>query len=349
MKILVFPNKINKNGLFWNFVGISSCRALCYSELFTILEAKKRMNEINNVNDVVYYNSEFLQKRIFNSLLFIKDEFIYGGHLLSIGTSLIGLSTMILLNILIRWEFLIIIYLGTQCIYNYDHFTEFDVNPTKNSKRTNHLKKYKFFIPFLLVFYGGGYFFLLLYYSSIEAIIFGTVLIIGGLLYTLKFKDITKKVVGFKSIYTAASWGLMVSFTAIYCSYSANALLFVIILFVFLRWFVNTSICDLKDIETDKKENLLTLPIYFSKKNFLFFLHVLNSMAFILLFASILLGIAPLSAISLFFFFIYGAYYIQKAKNPKTDLSSLSNVVVDGEFILWPIFLSLGTLLISFI
>lgn len=307
------------------------------------------MNEINNVNGVVYYNSKNLQKRIFNSLLFVKDEFIYGGHLLSIGTSLIALSTMILLNVLINWEFLLIIYLGTQCIYNYDHFKEFDVNSSNNSKRTNHLKKYQFLIPFLLVFYCVGYFSLLVYYGNIEAIIFGTVLLIGGLLYAVKFKDITKKVVGFKSIYTALSWGLMVLFTAIYCSYSANALLFVILLFVFLRWFVNTSFCDFKDVETDKKENLLTLPIYFGKRKFLIFLHILNSMAFIILFASIFLGITPLSAISLFVFFIYGAYYIQKAKNPKTDLSSLSNVVVDGEFIFWPIFLSLGSFFISLI
>lgn len=307
------------------------------------------MNVTNNVYGVVFHGYPSLFNNLFRLKTFIKNEFIYGGHILSIGTSLIALSTMLLLNIAIRWEFLLIIYLGTQCIYNYDHFNEFNSNVTNNSKRTEHLKKYQKLFPYLLIFYGTSYFTLLLFFGNIESIVYGLILLVCGLLYTVKFKDITKRVVGFKSIYTALSWGLMVLFTAIYCSYSANILLFVIILFVFLRWFVNTSFCDFKDIESDKKENLLTLPIYFGKQKFLKFLHIINFTAFLLLFFAILFGIAPLSSIFLFFFFIYGAFYIQKAKNPKTDLDSLSNVVVDGEFMFWPILLIIGSSILSFI
>lgn len=307
------------------------------------------MNVTNNVSGVVFHDYPSLFNKLFRLRTFIKNEFIYGGHILSIGTSLIALSTMLLLNIAIRWEFLLIIYLGTQCIYNYDHLKEFDSDETNNSKRTEHLKKYQSLIPYILIFYGTSYFALLFFFGNIESIIYGLILLTCGLLYTIKFKDITRRIVGFKSVYTALSWGLMVLFTAIYCSYSANILLFVILLFVFLRWFVNTSFCDFKDVDSDKKENLLTLPIYFGKEKFLKFLHIINFTAFLLLFFAILFGIAPLSSIFLFFFFIYGAYYIQKAKNPETDLESLSNIVVDGEFMFWPIFLIIGSSILSFI
>ena len=294
------------------------------------------MNEYEcpGLNDSFSFSIEKVVKNIRGFKTFVFDEFVYGGHLLSIGTSLIALTTMILLSISIRWEFLFIIYLGTQCMYNYDHYKEIDVNNSENRARTRHLLKYGKMLPVLLAFYGIGYFVLLSFFGNIESIIFGSILLSCGLLYTYNFKNMTEKIVGFKSLYTAGSWGLLVVFTAIYCLYPVfSLLLFVIVLFVFLRWFVNTSFCDLKDIEADKKENLLTLPIYFGRDRFIKILHVINFLAFAILLAAIYYGIAPMFTLFLFVFYLYGFYYINKARNPGTDLHSLSNIVVDGELL----------------
>jgi len=316
-----------------------------------IIRANQKMNECEcpSIYDMTGQTAEKAVEKILGIKNFFCNEFIYGGHLLSFGTSLIALSTMILLGITIRWEFLLIIYFGTQCIYNYDHFKEIDADTSNNSDRTNHLKKYQKFLPSVLVVYGISYFVLLLGFGNIESIIFGSILLFSGLLYTDKFKMMTEKIVGFKSVYTASSWGLLVVFTAIYCSYALNALLAIILLFVFLRWLVNTSFCDLKDMDSDKKENLLTLPIYFGKQKFIIFLHILNLSTFLLLLIAIILGIAPLFSAFLLFFYAYGFYYIQKAKNLKTNLNSLSNIMVDGEFMFWPVFLLLGSFFITLV
>ncbi|MEM0493592.1 MAG: hypothetical protein QXS02_06550, partial [Candidatus Thermoplasmatota archaeon] len=70
------------------------------------------------------YGSYSLVRKMKNILGFICDEFVYGGHLISCATSALAFSAMILFEVYLRWEFLLIIYLGTLCIYNYDHYRE---------------------------------------------------------------------------------------------------------------------------------------------------------------------------------------------------------------------------------
>ena len=136
----------------------------------------------------------------------IWNEFIYGGHWLSIGGSAIVLSVMFLLDMQIKLEFLLIAYLGTQCIYNYNHHGEIDIDSVNNSNRTNHLERYREHFSLMTVLYGVGYFSLLAYFGNKQSLFFGGFLLLIGLFFTYKGKNISKKIVGFKSVYTASSW-----------------------------------------------------------------------------------------------------------------------------------------------
>ena len=99
-------------------------------------------------------------------------------------------------------------------------------------------------------------------------------------------------------------------------------------------------------MNADKKENLLTLPLYFGEKKFLLILNILNLFTFLLLAFSIIAGIVPIFASVLLLSFFYCFYYIQKAKSSKTDIQKLSSYIADGEFVLWPILLILGLVII---
>jgi len=273
------------------------------------------------------------------------NEFIYGGHWLSIGASAIALSTMILLGFTIRWEFLLIVYLGTQCIYNYNHYREIDKDSLNGSERVEHLKKYDSHIPTITAIYGVLYLSLLVYFGENQSIFFGGFLLILGLLFTYRGKNISKRIVGFKSVYTAFSWALLPIFTAIYVSYQINETLILFFLFVFLRWMVNTVTFDIKDTKNDKKEKLLTFPIVYKTK-LPILLHMLNLLSFMPLMIGIYLDLIPSYVFVLLLLFFYSFYYIEKAKSENVDVQSIYYLIVDGEYYYWPILLLVGLIII---
>ncbi|MCK4365675.1 MAG: UbiA family prenyltransferase [Thermoplasmatales archaeon] len=275
---------------------------------------------------------------------FIWNEFVYGGHWFSISASSIAFSTMILLDVKIKWEFLLIVYLLIQCIFNYNHFKEIKIDALYNSERTNHLNIYHKYLPLLTFIYGVGFLAMLFYFGNYFSLIFGGLLLLLGLLFTTLFKKITSKIIGFKTFYAAFSLSLLIIFTAFYCSYSINLILFNLFVLFSLRFMVSSSFSDIKDINIDKKRNLITLPIYFGRRRFLSFLHILNFITFIILFMTIL-QITPKFSIFLIFSYIYTFYYLEKAKNTNVDIKSLTNIIADGEFIFWPFLLYMGLIL----
>jgi len=279
---------------------------------------------------------------------FLWEEFIYGGHWLSIGASSIVLSIMIIYDMSVHWEFLFIVYLLLQCIYSYNHYKEFEEDLHSNSPRVKHLSKYRYRIPYIIGIYGVIFLGLLIYSGNKESIFFGGFLLLAGLFFTTDGKKITKKIIGFKTIYVAISWALLVPFTAIYCSYVLSMHLLLLFIFVFLRFIVSTTFFDIKDMKSDKKQGFLTLPLVIkNNKHWLFYLHMLNAISFLPIILGILLQIFPIYLIFLLVLFVYSLYYIQKAKKKDIDMLSLSYIIVDGEFYYWPFLLILGLIFIS--
>ena len=306
------------------------------------------MNEIGNVYDVVFHDYSNLFNRLNRVTSFLKDEFIYGGHLASLGVSFIALSTILLFDITIKWEFILIVYFSTLCIYNYDHYKEFRRDSSGNLTRTLHLKRYSRFLPLIISVYGIVSLTLLFYFGNFESVLFAIALLLFGLLYTEKFKKITKKIVGFKNFYTSFSISLLIILTAIfYNTFFINWTLILIFSLLFLRLMINTSYCDIKDIESDKKENLLTLPIVFGRKNFLVFLHILNIFFIVLTVLGIYLELLPLYSIFLVASSVYSFFYLYKTRNVNTDVGSVSSTLVDGEFIIWPVLLLVGKVFVG--
>lgn len=278
---------------------------------------------------------------------FIWNEYVHGGHLLSIGSSAIVLTVMFILEVQIRFEFLLIVYLGTQCIYSYNHYKEIEFDSITNLHRTTHLNSYNRYQDVITIFYGSIFLLLLIYYGNTNSFLFGCILLILGLFFTYRGKTLSKKIVGFKSVYTAFSWSLIVIFTSIYCSYPIDLIVLLLFLFVFMRWIINTSFFDIKDIKSDKKREIKTMPLYFGKDNFLDLLQILNLLSIFPILIGVLIKQIPIYAFLLTFTFFYSFYYIQKARSKKTQITNLSYIFVDSEFFYWPFLVLLGFILIQ--
>lgn len=279
-------------------------------------------------------------------LKLIWDEFVCGGHLLSLGAVSIVFTSAILLNIEITWDCLLVAYLGTQSVYLYNRYKEFKQDFLTNPKRTRHIEKYIKYIPFIIFLMSFSAITIVIYFNKISALIFGLLLLSGGLLYSKFLKKITKKIVGFKNFFVALVWTLLVVFLVFYYSSPLNLPLFLLLIFIYLRWITNTAFFDIKDIDTDKEEGLLTFSIIWGRKKLLNILSVITILAVIPIISGVYLQLFQKSSIMLILTIPYTFYYFRKLENKNVDISFLYNVLVDGEFIFWPIFILLGEFLL---
>jgi len=281
-------------------------------------------------------------------LKFIRDEFIYGGHLLSLGAAAIVLFSGILLNIKITWDCLLISYLIFYIIYLYNYFKEIDLDYLTNPQRTKHIRIYfskipKIFYIIIFVIIGG-----LIYFSNIWALVFGLFLLLFGWLYTAVFKRFTQKIIIFKNLFVSAVFSLLPFFLIIYYSYplttSLSSIALLIVIFVYCKTFMMQVFFDVKDIESDRKENLLTLPVIFGKEKILSILGIISILvtAPIPITFSLYFDVFPISTLMLLLTIPFNFYCFSQARNQK-----YSSYILEGlEFILWPILIIIGEIII---
>lgn len=271
----------------------------------------------------------------------IWQEFIYGGHLLSLGAVSVVYTSSILLDIRITWEFLVVVYSGTEAIYLYNRYKELNKDFLTDLKRSKHLKKFVKIIPLIIVFFSSLFFGTLLYSGKILSLVFAILLFSLSLVYTPFFKKITRKIIAFKSFFVSWIWSLLIMFLAIYYSFSLNLSLFLIFIFVYLRMFVREEFSNIKDTKRDKKEELLTLAFVFEKRKLLCILSLITILATVPIIYGVYSEILPDFSIVLLLTVPYTFYCFKKEQEVKTN-EFLYYILVDGEPLLWSVFILLS-------
>ncbi len=266
---------------------------------------------------------------------FIWQEFIYGGHLQSLGASAIIFLTSIFLKIKITWDVLIIIYLIFYLIYFYNRWKEIKIDSLTNPERSAHLKKnihyfsFLFFIIILLLL------FLIFYFVNTYSILFISVIFILGILYTSYFKEFTSKIFIFKNIYVSLIFALLPFFTMVYYfEFNFSYIFFLFSLFIFLKVLIMQIFLDIKDIESDKK--LKTIPILLGKEKTLKLLQILTILIsiFIPIVFSLLIPVLP----KIFLVFILTAFLNFYCFELVKKNNHYGYILASGEIFLWSIF-----------
>ena len=270
----------------------------------------------------------------------LKKEFIYGGHLLSIGASCIVWTVSLLLSEVPSWQILLLAYLSSQIVYNYDHLDDIG-KKTSNSSRAKYLNQTKYFQfsmmgTYLIVFT------IVSFMTTVQSAVLALLIVIGGILYTSKLKKQMKKVTGLKNVYIAAFWTALSFFL-----YEQTTSFFFVSLFIFVRWIINSSFFDIKDIKSDKQAGIATLPVKLGLKKTINYLHIANFISGGIILSGVYMKFLDIYALSLLFFVIYSFYYLSKAgKVSNKGLLSISYILVDGEYLFWPFVLILGKLIV---
>jgi 4-hydroxybenzoate polyprenyltransferase len=279
-------------------------------------------------------------------LKFIINEFLYNGHLQTLGALSIAIFSAILFKIKITWDLLLILYVNFYIIYLYNRHQEINIDYQTNKIRTEHLKLFNKYIPLLITALVTILIFLLIYFSNITSIFFIFSITILGFLYTNYFKKITKKIIAFKNIYVASVFSLLVIFPFIYYSLPfKNFLLNIIALmiFIFLRAILMQIFLDLKDIESDKQEGLLTLGVIAGREKTFKILQIgnLTTATFIPIIFWYLNIFSP-SFLMLLFLAPINSYFLNLIKRGKL----LGFILESGEFITLPILILFGNYLL---
>ncbi|MEM4258777.1 MAG: hypothetical protein QXL17_06480 [Candidatus Thermoplasmatota archaeon] len=171
------------------------------------------MDVVNSQNKI-YNEFGLIRQNILKKVVTIKnnvrDEFIHGGHLLSLNGPTMVLSIMIRFRLPIRFELFGMMYFFTLCVYNFDHYRDLEIDASGNNARSSYLKKHKNLLPYMIVLYGGIFTMLLTLFGTSVSILSGIVYLFLALLYSVKLKSLTKKITGFKNYYTSFCVGLLI-------------------------------------------------------------------------------------------------------------------------------------------
>lgn len=276
-----------------------------------------------------------------NILRKIWQEFIYGGHLLSLGAACLAWSAGIILGKSFSLELFAIAYFISQVIYSFDHYKDIKKDARGHSERADYLNKQQWQAPFLLVFYLVALAILTGFTKNIAVIVFVAAFLIGGILFPLVFKGFTKKILGFKNFYTAFFWAAGSAFLPFfYYKYSIGLVFVLFFVFVFLRSMVAVVFFDLKDEEVDRALNLKTFPVVLGREKTLLLVGIVNLSCIVLLAIGVCVKLFPMWTVALSLLSLYSCCYLNRAWSLSAEsIRKLSYIMVDGEYIFWPILL----------
>ncbi len=280
-------------------------------------------------------------------ILGLKNEVIYGAHYLSLGYPALFLSLIILLDLQINYLALAVTYLIPLIVYSFNYQKELGKDVITNPEKVNYLKNREKIFPYLMGFYILLLISLLLILNNHGFSLFILIILIGGILYTIIFKILTRTIPGFKSLYTSMLWAYAGTFcVSFFYSLPFSTFYAIYFSFLFIKGLINVIYFDIKDMASDQREGLRTFPLLLGVKKTLMLLHILNILALGILCYGIYIKILPVYSISLIIFYLYTFYYL-KIGNTTDDqkLHKYTYLMVDGECIFWPIILILSKIL----
>ena len=286
-------------------------------------------------------------------MISIAREFVYGGHLLALGTSSIAAFSAILLGYAPTIDLLVMAYLFSYGAYSMNRSVEMSQDSLSNPQRTQYLASRKRFLPAIT----ASCFLLGYVLAALRSIPFFLALLIPlilSLAYSVGSKKILSPLLGVKrlkekllvkNITISLGWSLIPLLVGLYYQ-QIRLVLLALEPFVFLRLFVNTIFFDERDMKGDNSNGIRTLPTTFGikKTNMILNMVDLFSVAYVILL--IVSNLVPLYSIAILALPAYSISYRWLSTKARVNIDFLCDVVGDGEYVLWGAMLLLGRVII---
>ncbi len=269
---------------------------------------------------------------------------VYTSVFVGLAGAAILYSTSVLLKISTPLAAYVALILGTYAVYNINRSTD------KSEDRENQPERYEFFSRNEKVLKTSAYLaYIIALAISIQYGIFALFLTIYffaiGALYSIKWGKIIKpkaKKARFKDIFLIKNFFVAIAWcvtTAFYPSAFTGTPIppagFLLAIFIFIKIFVNTIVIDIRDMQGDARNDIITMPIKFGVKKTKSILLILTILAFLIIYVGVQNGLLDKSANLVNLVNVYTAGYIISLNNKNKDI--ISDVLADGEVIVMAI------------
>jgi len=289
---------------------------------------------INNFRDYIPLFSNRVFFNFFNISGFIKNILIYGGYLPALWGPSLNITTLLIFNLPLDFRIIFISFLLPLIAYNYDYYKDLEKDAETNPERANFLNKKR--SQQLNIIYIALMVVLLIWVFKLALMVFVMVLMVLSLLYNSVLKGFTKKIAAFKNLYLAFMWGSWGTFLIVLSQISLfDISLIYLFLYICTKVMANTMFFDIKDIESDKKAGLKTMPVILGKNGTLVFLKGLNLFTLFILVSGVLFKFLHPLSLSLAIFNGYTLFYL-KIGYGNTGILSSKSYIADLEAIFYP-------------
>ncbi|MFA5926909.1 MAG: UbiA family prenyltransferase [Patescibacteria group bacterium] len=264
----------------------------------------------------------------------IKDEFIFGGHIMSLGAACIVGSYSLMLDRAPDSLYLLITYFGVHSIYLFDRYKEIKSDICTNPGRADYLLKHKILTQVMIIGYFLGSLGILAYQGKIAVIGLWLTMYALGFAYGVYFKQLSRKITGFKDFFVPAVYLLLLFAYNVHAHVRVDYAAVSLIIFIYIRLFVATVFYDLKDVVDDGRKKLKTFAVILPRQKFYTFINAINLLSALPIIFGVYENQLPYYSLMILLIVPYFSYYVEKSKGER-DLTIFSYVYCDGEYLLW--------------
>ncbi|MDY0387707.1 MAG: UbiA family prenyltransferase [Methanolobus sp.] len=324
------------------------------SSLFRCNDNINKNNNINNNNNNSNNNNnnsnnnngnDSINNNISKLASILWKELVFGGHLFATGSVSVIMACATIFMIPISWDILFVSYLLFYAIYLYDYSAGASSDELTNEDRARYLQcknKSKCIVGIASVIL----LLVLLTFTNTVTTLIGMSILIFGLLYGSHFKKLTKKIPAFKNVFVSLVWSFMALFLFVYYSLPITYGALMLALFVFIRMMNIQILFDVRDVEGDIADGLLTIPALFGERTYTSILRLINLVSIVFIILCVILGLLPFFTLAIMPIFYYAVTYIDRVTESKKKYSSY--VFAACEPIMWSLLIFAGKFIAMF-
>lgn len=143
-----------------------------------------------------------------------------------------------------------------------------------------------------------------------------------------------KEALVLKNVSVGAMYGMFVFIPAFLASAAVDWGVAALFAFITLRFFIVSTVFDLRDVEGDRKLGISTIPLALGAERTAGLLQVLNAASVAVVLGAFLISAAPrqllaVAAITA----IFGSYYINETQKPRADLRFICGYVAEADIL----------------
>lgn len=187
----------------------------------------------------------------------IIESLIYSNIYLSLGAAVVAVLAAFMLGMPLNFEIIFMPFSACFLIYNMNRMTDMEEDQVNVPERVDFFKKYGLIFVFIAaLLYGFGL--AIAYNRNIETFAVAIAMMVAAVLYSI-FR--LKKYFVVKNIIVGLTWGLSSLVIIAYFSLWNSLLAWSLYAFISMEFVINTIIFDIKDVNGDKKNKIMTIPV----------------------------------------------------------------------------------------